>query len=326
MKTVSGSVCSAGISCLTVLILRLLLPGRGGFSSLFGTEQENETGPVLGGIFLLPGLIAGMLAGGGSITGNALFALLITAASILIGFIDDLISLQDKRGEGIVPWLKVLLVFALMLSAAAYLSFSDVPGRTQFLPVCYACADMRGWYMLLSFPLLIGRVSSEKMLAESTDLSFSDNGIEAIFWCFVFCLAGETGAMQWAGYRSEFSGMAVFAGAFAGALLGICLFNPGGKALSPGMSGYFGIACAMSLTALCSGWLILLPLAALWPFLSGVYALIHWIRGKKSSEKDVNFLLADYFTAHGMSMEQLQRTVRWISLLGALLAAVLYVI
>lgn len=323
MKTFTGALCAAGVSCLTVLILRLLLPGRGGLGSLFGPEQEPQGGAKLGGVFFLPGVVFGMLAGGSAFSGNALFALLITAGAVLTGFVDDLISLQDKRGEGIVPWLKALLILILSTSAAIFLSFSNVPGRTLCLPISCTGTDMHGWYLLFALPLLLGRFIVEKDLHESASFSFSYDGCETVFWCLLFCLSAETGALQWAEYRSEFHGMSLYAGAVAGALLGMSAFNPLGKALRPGMSGYFGIAASVSLMALCSGWLILLPFAALWPFLCGIYALVKRIRtGKKSS----GYLLADYFTAHGMAPERLQSLIRWVSLIGALAAAVLYVL
>lgn len=324
MNTFTGAVISAGISCFMILLLRLLLPGRGGLGSLFIPEHEQNEGPKLGGVFLLAGLIAGMLAGGASLSGNSLFALLITAASVLIGFVDDMISLQDRRGEGIVPWLKGLLVFLLMLSAALYLAFSEVPGQALFLPISCASADLNGWYILLALPLLLGRLMSEKKLCESAGDFSANNGYEAAFWCFVFCIAAQTGAGQWFQYRDEFHGMAIFSGSAAGSVLGISVFNTDGKALRLGASGYFGIATALSLMALSSGWLILLPFAALWPFCCAIYALIKRVRAGKNPVGPTDLLLADYFTGHGMTVPRLQSTIRWLSLLGLLTAAVLY--
>lgn len=325
MRTFSAAVFAAGISCFTILILRLFLPGRGGLGSLFKPGSEQEEGSALGGVFFLPGIVAGMLAGGGSLSGNALFALLITAAAILVGFINDLVALQDKRGEGIVPWLRWLLVFLLALSAAIYLSFLNESGRRQFLPVSCVSSDLKGWLLIPALVLLLGRFFSEQELHEASGPSFCAEGAEAVFWCFVFCLAGETGALEWAAYRSEFSGMAVFCGAVSGALLGICIFNPYGKMLRPGTGGYLGIAAALSLMALCSGWLILLPLAALWPFCCLIFALVMRVRvrGKAPAAPD-RFFLTAFLTGHGMTKDRLQSTVRWLSLLGVLAAAVLY--
>lgn len=324
MNTFTGALCASGVSCLTVIILRLLLPGRGGLGSLFSSEQDPSAGTKLGGVFMFAGIVLGMLAGGGALSGNALFSLLITAGAVLIGFVDDLVSLQDKHGEGIVPWLKALLFLLLTVSASVYLAFSEGPGRIQFLPVSCASADFRGWYMLLALPLLLGRVSAEKKLLESSGNCFAYTGSEAVFWCFAFCLAAETGALQWSEYRNEFGGLALYAGAVAGALLGISVFNPFGKALCLGRSGYFGIAVSLSLMALCSGWLILLPLAALWPFICGLYALVMYLRNIRGPERSTDYLFPDYFTAHGMTSERLHSLIRWTSLLGILAAAVLY--
>lgn len=326
MNTVSGALIAAGASFVTVLLLRLLLPGRGGLGSLLRFEQETEEGGKLGGIFYLGGLLIGLLVGGGSFSGNALFSLLITAAFVLIGFADDLTALQDKRGEGIVPWLKGLLILFVAVCAALYLSLSNVSGRTQCLPVSYASSDLKGWFILFALPLLLGRTVSAEKMHESVGRSFSSDGYEAVFWCFVFCIAGESGTGKWLGYRSEFSGMAAFCGAAAGALLGLSVFDPGSRALPPGKSGHYGIAASLTLAELCSGWLILLPLAALWPFISFIFALITRILALRKGKSPESYLLADYFLSRRMAPERLLSTVRWISLIGVLLAAVLYVL
>lgn len=323
MLTFSHALLSAGISCLCVLVFRLLLPGHGGFGSLFRSEQEPQAGAQLGGVFFLLSVIAGTVFGGGSLSGSSVFCLLITAGAALIGFIDDLIARQDKRGEGIVPWLKALLLLVLSLAAALNLSVSEGIGRVQVLPISCRNADFRGWYILLALPLLLGRFTVEKQLCESALCCHSYCLTEAAFWCFAYCLAGETGAFKWFNYRSAFSGMAAFSGAVAGALLGIGMFNPLGKALRLGSCGYWGVAAALSLMALCSGWLILLPLAALWPFLCGVFALMKRFRTRKG-EKEADYRFAQYFLSRGMSEERLQSLIRWLSLLGALAAAVLY--
>lgn len=326
MATFTGALKAAGFSCLTVLILRLLMPGRSGLGSLFRSEQEEAEGPRLGGVFYLGALIVGMLAGGSTLSGNALFSLLITASFILIGFADELIALQSSRGEGIVPWLKALLLLFVSLCAAVYLSFSNASGRTQCLPVFCTSADLKGWFLLLALPLLLIRTQGERPLHSSLGSSYAANGCEALFWCFVFCLAGETGAGEWYGYRSEFAGMAIFSGAATGGLLGLDVFNPDGRALRPGAGGHYGVAASLSLMALCSGWLILLPLAALWPFASGVYALILLVSAARKGSEPKSYLLADSFLAHKMTPERLLRTIRWISLLGVLAAAFLYIL
>lgn len=326
MRTFSAALFAAGISCLAVLILRLLLPGRGGLAALFKPENDPDEGSSLGSVFLLIGIIAGMLAGGGSLSGNALFALLITAAAVLVGFVNDLISLQSKRGEGIVPWLQWLLVFALSLSAAIFLAFSNVSGRTQFLPVSCASADWKGWFLVPALLLLLGRFFSEKTLYESVGSSFSAEGSETVFWCFLFCLSGETGALEWSVYRSEFSNMAVFSGAVAGSLLGFSVFNANGRILHPGTGGCLGIASALSMMALCSGWLILLPLAALWPLTCAIFALVVRIRAAKEPDDTVCFMLPEFLLRRGLDENKLKSMVRWISLLGVLAAAVLYTV
>lgn len=326
MNTFSAALTAAGVSCLTVLVLRLLMPGQSGLGSLFRPEQPEEEGTRLGGVFYLGALIAGMVAGGSAFSGNALFSLLITASFILIGFADELVAMQDGRGEGIVPWLKAALLLFVSVVAAVYLAFSNESGRTQCLPVCCASSDLKGWYLLLALPLLLLRSLAEKPLFESAGSSFASEGYEAAFWCFVFALAGETGAVKWFGFRSEFYGMAVFSGSAAGAMLGLDLFNPGGQALRPGTGGYYGIGASLALMALCSCWMILLPLAALWPFVSAVYAFVLRVPAAGKGTAPKSYLLADFFLGRRMTAERLRNTVRWISLLGTLFAAVLYTI
>ena len=316
MTAGTGACFSAAAACLTVLILRLLFKGF----------LEREDMPPAGGILFLLGLTVGTLFFADASTGGALLALLITAGAVATGFADDVVRSRSQKGNGLPPWLLLLLVLLLCVSASLYLGLSENPGREQRLPAGGATASLQGWYMLLCLPLLLLRFYGQEKLYAPLGLGAVSAAMELVFFAVVYlCMAG-TGVLKSAVLPKYAQSMTVFCASAAGSLLALMVFPAPDAFLHPGRGLSFGLAGALSMALLSSGLLLLAPFAALWPFAGAVYALYAFIRRKKDKNTERPLLLSERFAVSGASEKKLFDAVRWLSLLSLLAGLVLYML
>ena len=182
--------------------------------------------PTMGGVFLLLGWLLAALIGVREGFSLVLPVLLVMVLCGLMGFLDDFIKISTGTSMGLLPYQKVLLQFVISLLAAAWLYRSEGVGPAIALPFSDKSWDMGFLYIPFALLVLLGTMNGVNLTDGLDGLAAGTGLVVQLCYVVLFALmpllAGFGG---WTGESADYSGMAVFAAAGAGALMGFLLFN-----------------------------------------------------------------------------------------------------
>ena len=206
--------------------------------------------PTMGGVLILAGLLAGVIAGMGRSWNPALrWALFITFGYGFIGFLNDLLIIVRRRPLGLKARYKLLLqvFFAALLSI--YVIRSGVMESLQF--------PFFSWRLSLLHPLaaaffiifVVVGASNAVNLTDGLDGLAAGNCVTAgLAMGILAVLQGQTG-------------LGVFAVALAGACAGFIWFNCPPAQVFMGDTGSLALGAALGAVGVLSGTALFLPVA-----------------------------------------------------------------
>ena len=239
------------------------------------SHQKKAGTPTVGGVFLLLGWLLASLIGVREGFSLVLPVLLVTVLCGLMGFLDDFIKISTGTSMGLLPYQKVLLQFVISLLAAAWLYRSDGVGSAILLPFSGRSWDMGFLYIPFALLVLMGTMNGVN-LTDGLDGLAAGTGLVvqlsyAILFALMPLLAGFGG---WTGASADYSGMAVFAAAGAGALMGFLLFNAYPARIFMGDTGSLALGGTIAMEALVLKSPLLLLLMGIPYVLSAVSVMI----------------------------------------------------
>ena len=244
--------------------------------------------PTMGGVFLLLGWLLAALIGVREGFSLVLPVLLVMVLCGLMGFLDDFIKISTGTSMGLLPYQKVLLQFVISLLAAAWLYRSEGVGPAIALPFSDKSWDMGFLYIPFALLVLLGTMNGVN-LTDGLDGLAAGTGLVvqlsyAILFALMPLLAGFGG---WTGASADYSGMAVFAAAGAGALMGFLLFNAYPARIFMGDTGSLALGGTIAMEALVLRSPLLLLLMGIPYVLSAVSVMIQVLSYKLRHGKRV---------------------------------------
>ena len=231
--------------------------------------------PTMGGVFLLLGWLLAALIGVREGFSLVLPVLLVMVLCGLMGFLDDFIKISTGTSMGLLPYQKVLLQFVISLLAAAWLYRSEGVGPAIALPFSDKSWDMGFLYIPFALLVLLGTMNGVNLTDGLDGLAAGTSLIIQLAFVVLFALMPLlTGLGGWTGASADYSGMAVFAAAGAGALMGFLLFNAYPARIFMGDTGSLALGGTIAMEALVLKSPLLLPLMGIPFVLSAVSVMI----------------------------------------------------
>ena len=231
--------------------------------------------PTMGGVLLVLGWLLAALVSMGEGYALVLPVLLVMVLCGLMGFLDDFIKVSTGSSMGLLPYQKVLLQFVISLLAAAWLYRSEGVGPAIALPFTDKSWDMGFLYIPFALLVLMGTMNGVNLTDGLDGLAAGTGLVVQLCYVVLFALmpllAGFGG---WTGASADYSGMAVFAAAGAGALMGFLLFNAYPARIFMGDTGSLALGGTIAMEALVLRSPLLLLLMGIPYVLSAVSVMI----------------------------------------------------
>ena len=217
------------------------------------SHQRKGGTPTMGGVLLLLGWLLASLVGVREGFSLVLPVLLVTVLCGLLGFLDDFIKIGRDADAGLLPYQKVLLQFVIALLAAAWLHRSDAVGSAIILPFSGKSWDMGFFYLPFAVLVLMGTMNGVDLTDGLDGLAAGTSLLVELGFVLLFALSAHRGGFAgWTGESADFGGMAVYAAAGAGALMGFLLFNAYPARIFLGNTGSLALGGAIAMEALVS--------------------------------------------------------------------------
>ena len=282
--------------------------------------------PTMGGVFLLLGWLLAALIGVREGFSLVLPVLLVMVLCGLMGFLDDFIKISTGTSMGLLPYQKVLLQFVISLLAAAWLYKSDGVGSAITLPFSGKSWDMGFFYLPFALFVLMGTMNGVNLTDGLDGLAAGTSLVIQLSYVILFALMPLlAGLGGWTGESADYSGMAVFAAAGAGALMGFLLFNAYPARIFMGDTGSLALGGAIAMEALVSKSPLLLPLMAI-PFVLSVLSVMIQVGSYKFRKGKRVFKMAPlhhHFELLGVAEPRI--TALYMLLTGACCALSIYI-
>ena len=225
------------------------------------SHKKKQGTPTMGGIMILLAMLVSSLALGLEGAEFLIPALLVTLAFGVVGFLDDFIKIRMRRNLGLRAYQKIIAQFAIAVIVAIWAYNSPLLGPTLYLPISGGEWDIGVYYIPLVVFVIISEVNAVNLTDGLDGLASSVTMIYTLFMTAVFAIlaagANQSGALL---YGANCSGMAVFCAAVTGACLGFLRFNVYPARVFMGDTGSLALGGAVSMIAIMSRSLILLPI------------------------------------------------------------------
>lgn len=172
--------------------------------------------------------------------------IVVSLASMLIGFVDDYIKVVKKRNLGLIWWQKIIGQVVVAVAFSTYCYFNPYVGSKILVPFFNVEWDLGWTYIPLMSCVMIFMINSanlqdglDGLLSSVSVIGSATWGLISIVIMLVLGVAGNADAM------ANYSNLAVFAMALAGALMGFLRFNHYPAGVFMGDTGSMFIGGAM---------------------------------------------------------------------------------
>ncbi|MEG2217126.1 MAG: phospho-N-acetylmuramoyl-pentapeptide-transferase [Clostridia bacterium] len=225
------------------------------------SHKKKEGTPTMGGIMMLIGIVVASLIFGLESAEFVMPALLVTAGFGVIGFLDDFIKIKKHRNLGLRAYQKIIGQFAIAILVAVWAYRSPLLGPKLYLPISGGEWDIGVYYIPLVVFTIISEVNAVNLTDGLDGLASSVTMIYTLAMTLA-CAILATRANQAGELLSgvNLTGMAVFAAAVTGACLGFTRYNTYPARVFMGDTGSLALGGAVSMIAICSRSLLLLPI------------------------------------------------------------------
>lgn len=199
------------VACLGPFVIPALRKLKVGQTERKVLNHDSKNGtPTMGGIMILIAIFIGSVFFAGKFP-RIIPVLVLTLGFGLIGFLDDFLKVVLHRPDGLLAWQKMLLELVVTTEFVGYLLFfSDISLQIR-IPFSGQYLDI-GWAAIpILYIVVIGTVNGVNFTDGLDGLSSSVTIPVALFFAAASIFLG--------------AGVAVAAGAVAGALMGFLLFN-----------------------------------------------------------------------------------------------------
>lgn len=225
------------------------------------SHKVKQGTPTMGGLMFLAGICIAAVCFCLEGFHFVLPALIATLGFGMLGFLDDFIKVKMHRNLGLRAWQKIVGQVAGAFLIAWWAYHDPEIGSTLYLPISGGSWDI-GWVYI---PLIMFVVIAEVNAVNLTDgLDGLASGVTLIYsgaMVIVFILLANAEALfGTSAYGQDLSSSAAFCGAVAGALLGFLRFNTYPAKVFMGDTGSMALGGAVSMMAILSRSVLLLPL------------------------------------------------------------------
>jgi len=172
--------------------------------------------------------------------------IVVSLASMLIGFVDDYIKVVKKRNLGLIWWQKIIGQVVVAVAFSAYCYFNPYVGSKILVPFFNVEWDL-GWiYIPLMSMVMIFMINSanlqdglDGLLSSVSVIGSAAWGIISLIIMLTFGISGQQDAM------ANYGNLAIFAMALAGSLMGFLRFNHYPASVFMGDTGSMFVGGAM---------------------------------------------------------------------------------
>lgn len=144
----------------------------------------------------------------------------ISLMSLLVGFGDDYIKVVKKRNLGLTPMQKIVGQVVVAVGFSVYCYFSPSVGSSIIVPFANIEWDLGIWYIPVMSLVAIFMINSANLQDGMDGLLSSVSIIGSVAWGLIAIAYSMTAANP-----SNLQGLAIFAMALAGSLMGFMRFN-----------------------------------------------------------------------------------------------------
>lgn len=193
------------------------------------SHQVKQGTPTMGGLMFAAVACLVALVLHGTWYGRNDFVLVLVVVSLLsmlIGFVDDYIKVVKKRNLGLVWWQKVIAQVALGVAFSAYCYFHPQIGSSIIVPFFNLEWDLGIWYIPLMTLVIMFMINSANLQDGMDGLLSSVSAVGNVAWGLIALFLSMTMASVWQPEQVDnYRGIALFAMALTGALMGFLRFN-----------------------------------------------------------------------------------------------------
>ncbi len=286
------------------------------------SHKKKQGTPTMGGIMMLIAIVAASLIFGIESAEFILPTLLVTAAFGLIGFLDDFIKIKMKRNLGLRAYQKIVAQFAIAIIVAIWAYRSPLIGPVMYLPVSGGEWNIGLFYIPLVVFVMIAEVNAVNLTDGLDGLAASVTMVYSLAAAVIFIvlaasarLAGETLL------GVNYDGGAVFAAAVTGACLGFLRYNTWPARVFMGDTGSLALGGAVSMMAILSRSMILLPVMG-FCFLGSALSVVLQVASNKLNHGKRMFKMAPIHHHFELKGYPEPRIVAMYAILTAVLSAI----
>ena len=176
----------------------------------------------------------------------SLALIVVSLASMLIGFVDDYIKVVKKRNLGLIWWQKIIGQVVVAVAFSAYCYFNPYVGSKILVPFFNVEWDLGWTYIPLMSMVMIFMINSanlqdglDGLLSSVSVIGSAAWGIISLIIMLTFGISGQQDAM------ANYGNLAIFAMALAGSLMGFLRFNHYPASVFMGDTGSMFVGGAM---------------------------------------------------------------------------------
>ena len=286
------------------------------------SHKKKQGTPTMGGIMMLIAIIAASLIFGLESVEFLLPTLLVMAAFGVIGFLDDFIKIKMKRNLGLRAYQKIIAQFAIAIIVAVWAYKSPLIGPVLYLPISGGSWNIGPYYIPLVVFMIIAEVNAVNLTDGLDGLATSVTLVYALAMTAIFALmasAARQGGQTLLGVN--LSGMGLFSAALVGACLGFLRYNAWPARVFMGDTGALALGGAVSMMAIMSRSLILLPVMG-FCFLGSALSVILQVASNKLNHGKRMFKMAPIHHHFELKGHPEARIVTMYTILTAVLCAI----
>lgn len=266
---------------IAIPVLRRIGIGQNILSYVSEHKKKQGT-PTMGGvIFIIPAVAAYFITFGfGSLYGN--FACVVFIVFALIGFADDFIKVRFAKNEGLLPWQKMIFLFAAALVATLFLYLRNA--TVDYIPFTTKRLGF-GWFFI---PLSIFTFLATSNCVNLTDgldgLAGSVSAVYFFFNALLIVFEVKFFADNYVG-GGEILRIAALSLCVTAALLGFLIYNVNVASVFMGDTGSLALGGIAAYTMAASGNLLYIPLLGITFVASGVSVIVQVIHFKRTRKR-----------------------------------------
>lgn len=284
--------------------------------------------PTMGGMMMIAAiLIASLVIGGGS-SDFLPMMLVATVGYGLIGFLDDILKIKNKRSLGLRAYQKMIGQVGLAIVIAVWAYNNPMIGSTISIPFTDVTWDL-GWFAIpFNVFVVVAFVNAVNLTDGLDGLASGVMMIDSVAYAFIFsALAGAAALKGNALLSADMESAMVFAGAVGGACLGFLRFNSYPARVFMGDTGSLALGGAFSVFAVVSGTQLLSVIMGMM-FVASAVSVVLQVGSYKLRNKKRIFLMAPlhhHYELKGYTETKIVSMYMIITTAACLVALLLYV-